>query len=167
VNGLILADELLEQAVHLVRRERRHPRQASLRRAVSTAYYALFHLLISEAILNWKHTKHRPGIARQFQHAQMRIASESIANKLTAGIPRLKSGSREHDVVQSLLAVAANFVDLYKARQTADYDLSSSIEETYALHHVYLSVDAFKNWKSIRDEQAAQDYLLALLFKDR
>ncbi len=39
-------DDLLEQANHLARRERGRPRQASLRRAVSSAYYALFHLLI-------------------------------------------------------------------------------------------------------------------------
>jgi hypothetical protein len=44
-----LATDLLEQARHLLRRERRRPRQASLRRAISAAYYALFHLLIEEA----------------------------------------------------------------------------------------------------------------------
>ena len=35
-------DELLEQAHHLANRERKRPRQASLRRAVSSAYYARF-----------------------------------------------------------------------------------------------------------------------------
>lgn len=43
-----LPEDLLEQAGHLARRERKRPRQASLRRAVSAAYYALFHLLTSE-----------------------------------------------------------------------------------------------------------------------
>jgi len=52
-------DHLLEQAHHLAKRERNRPRQASLRRAVSTAYYALFHLLISEAASNWKRVEHR------------------------------------------------------------------------------------------------------------
>jgi uncharacterized protein (UPF0332 family) len=46
------ADDLLQQAYHLARKERLNPRQASLRRAVSTAYYALFHLLIDEATAN-------------------------------------------------------------------------------------------------------------------
>jgi uncharacterized protein (UPF0332 family) len=49
-----LAEHLLEQAQHLANREKKRPRQASLRRAVSTAYYALFHLLIHEATRNWK-----------------------------------------------------------------------------------------------------------------
>jgi len=50
---MAFADDLLEQAYHLARRERKNPTQASLRRAVSTAYYALFHLLIDEAVGNW------------------------------------------------------------------------------------------------------------------
>lgn len=47
-------DDLLHQADHLARWDRRRPKQASLRRAVSTAYYALFHLLISTAVKHWK-----------------------------------------------------------------------------------------------------------------
>ena len=49
-----LAEDLLEQANHLARREKGKPKQASLRRAVSTAYYAAFHLLVAEAVGNWK-----------------------------------------------------------------------------------------------------------------
>ena len=50
---MAFADDLLEQAYHLANRESGDPKQASLRRAVSTAYYALFHLLIDEAVGNW------------------------------------------------------------------------------------------------------------------
>lgn len=39
------ADDLLELARHLANLDAGSARQASLRRAVSTAYYALFHLL--------------------------------------------------------------------------------------------------------------------------
>ena len=51
------ADDLLEQSYHLLNKDGENPKEASLRRAVSTAYYALFHLLIDEAVGNW-------GIAR-------------------------------------------------------------------------------------------------------
>jgi hypothetical protein len=50
VNAESLPEHLLEQAKHLARRERTRPRQASLRRAISAAYYALFHLLIRDAV---------------------------------------------------------------------------------------------------------------------
>jgi uncharacterized protein (UPF0332 family) len=36
--------DLLQQAYDLASKEETDPKQASLRRAVSTAYYALFHL---------------------------------------------------------------------------------------------------------------------------
>jgi len=67
---MAFGDDLLEQAQHLANRERKEPRQASLRRAVSTAYYALFHLLISEATLNWKRAEYRDALARVFEHGK-------------------------------------------------------------------------------------------------
>ena len=42
-------DDLLAQADLLLHLEKRRPKQASLRRAVSAAYYALFHFLIEES----------------------------------------------------------------------------------------------------------------------
>ena len=44
-----ITDDLLDQADHLAAVESGRPKQASLRRAVSAAYYALFHLLAGEA----------------------------------------------------------------------------------------------------------------------
>ena len=65
---MALADDLLEQAQHLAMRDPKRPRQASLRRAVSTAYYALFHLLIAATIVNWKNLHQRSQVARGFDH---------------------------------------------------------------------------------------------------
>src|ERR1035438_8098301 len=42
----------------------------------STAYYALFHLLIREATGNWKRDVQRARLARTFEHGRMRKASE-------------------------------------------------------------------------------------------
>src|SRR5258708_1560887 len=73
-------DHLLEQARHLAHREKTRPRQASLRRSVSTAYYALFHLLISEATFNWKRADQRPLLARFFEHGKMRTSESKESN---------------------------------------------------------------------------------------
>jgi len=67
-------DDLLRQALHLVHKEPRKPRQASLRRGVSTAYYALFHLLISEAVANWNRVSLRAALGRAFDHGIMKAA---------------------------------------------------------------------------------------------
>ncbi len=48
-----IAQDLLQQAGHLATYEE-NPTQASLRRAVLTAYYALFHLLVQDATLRWQ-----------------------------------------------------------------------------------------------------------------
>ncbi len=41
-------------------------------RAVSTAYYALFHLLIDEAVGNWSIARQRSTLARTFEHKEMK-----------------------------------------------------------------------------------------------
>lgn len=66
--AMSLAKDLLEQAKHLASRERKRPKQASLRRAVSTAYYAVFYLLIGEAVRNWSRSDQRAKLARAFEH---------------------------------------------------------------------------------------------------
>jgi hypothetical protein len=48
---MVFADDLLEQAYHLLNEDGDPPKQASPRRAVSTACYALFHLLIEDSPL--------------------------------------------------------------------------------------------------------------------
>ena len=44
-----LAADLLQQAQHLLKLDSRKPKQANLRRSISTAYYSLFSLLVDEA----------------------------------------------------------------------------------------------------------------------
>ena len=55
-------NDLLEQAIDLIHYKPSDPNQAALRRAVSTAYYALFHLLISETTLNWSRDSSRDSL---------------------------------------------------------------------------------------------------------
>jgi uncharacterized protein (UPF0332 family) len=111
-------DQLLEQAQHLANRERTKPRQASLRRAVSTAYYALFHLLTTEAAKNWKQLDQRHALARSFEHGRMKSASERIGKPQT--IP--PSSPEDH-----LRLVATTFVRAQQQRHTADYDNSNAL----------------------------------------
>lgn len=66
------AEDLLDVARSLADMDEEGPRQASLRRAVSTAYYALFHLLISEATSNWNRAEPRAALGRIFEHGKMK-----------------------------------------------------------------------------------------------
>jgi len=94
-----LPEGLLEQAQHLARREPKRPRQASLRRAISTAYYALFHLLISEAILSWKRVEDRDDLARMFEHTNMKTACANKRDELNGEFKKIKkTASAAHEL---------------------------------------------------------------------
>src|SRR5271168_1473176 len=78
---MALSRDLLTEAYHLAHRGGKNPKQASLRRAVSTAYYALFHLLIHDFVANWKARAQRDKLARLFEHGRMKNASKNISEK--------------------------------------------------------------------------------------
>ena len=99
---MAFADDLLEQAHHLARREKKKPKQASLRRALSTAYYALFHLLIAATAANWKRSDQRADLARAFSHRKMKSASQKAARSSFQG--------SSPTVVADLKSVAKAFV---------------------------------------------------------
>ena len=142
-------DDLLQQAVALVHTA--PPTQASLRRAVSTAYYAVFHLLIAEAVANWSNAALRPQLGRAYDHGTMRQASVQTANK---GDPIAVAGLR---------LVARTFDELYGQRHFADYNLTKDLTPTEALSQVTSAATVFKTWPSIGSVQIAQEYLVSLV----
>jgi hypothetical protein len=68
------ADELLALARRLSTTRTAILQQASFRRAISTAYYALFHLLVGEATSNWSREDDRHLMGRLFGHGKMKAA---------------------------------------------------------------------------------------------
>ena len=155
-------DELLEQAQHLANRERKQPRQASLRRAISSAYYALFHLLIAEAVSKWKITTQRPQLSRIFEHARMNGASERLLN-----VKVFPFTGQDPEVVGHLKKIATTFSQLYEQRQTADYDIATQWSRTEVLALIDSVAEAFRSMKAIRDQPIMNDYLLSLFLKER
>lgn len=156
-----LDSDLLKQARLLATKDRARPKQASLRRAVSTAYYALFHLLVREAterlLRGTALSEYRPGLARSFQHRAMKAASSAIAAGGTL------KGFGTLQIPADLLIVAESFVTLQEERHRADYDLGSQFTRTEALTLVSQAEYAFDRWRSVRKQAAADIYLAALL----
>jgi len=146
---LALPQDLLEQAGHLAKREPKRPRQASLRRAVSAAYYALFHLLVLEGIRHWRIGRQRAKLARSFDHGAM------------------KQVCSRKDFDPRLQEVADAFVQLQQARHSADYDYSKVLTRVQAMASVETARNAFKKWAKIRNQPFADDFVLALFTKDR
>jgi hypothetical protein len=155
-------DDLLQQALDLVHRNPTAPTQADLRRAVSTAYYALFHLLISETIVNWNRPSSRNALGRMFEHSIMKKVSGRISDST-----RFPFTGEDPFVVQNLKIVARAFVQLQDTRQIADYDNTTFWTPTEALTEVATAAKAFSTWKLIRNENIAQEYLVSLLIRPR
>lgn len=155
--------DLLEQARHLARREPRRPTQVSLRRAVSAAYYALFHLLTSEASGIFVRDYALLGlINRTFDHAEMskvslNFAQGKLPSKLNGIVP----------IPTQLRDVAKTFVDLQQARHDADYNLGRTFLRHDVLNYVSLVEQAFRDWNAVRDHDIAGLYLGCFSLWDR
>jgi hypothetical protein len=117
-----LADELLELAQDLADLHPGNPRQANLRRAMSTAYYALFHLLISETTRNWARVEMRAQLGRVFEHGKMKSASEIKVSELNAYFKGNPPDSPERAVAYHLSNVGNAFIQAPQRRNEADYN---------------------------------------------
>jgi hypothetical protein len=164
---MAFADDLLEQAEHLARREPKRPRQASLRRAVSTAYYALFHLLISETIRNWRRPAERNTLARMFEHGFMSKACDKKYRELEDYFKTNPPAGSELTIAKHVHLIAETFTVLQQLRHDADYDGSVKWTRTSTLAGVEAVEKAFQSWQAIREQPAAQDFLVTLLLKKR
>jgi hypothetical protein len=129
---------------------------------VSAAYYALFHLLVSEAIVNWKQVSLRTSLGRGFDHSTMKAAAKRVQD------PREFPYAGEPDeVVHRLRSVAKTFAQLQEKRHLADYDNGTLWTRTESVNQVQAAVRAFALWKSIREEDIAQAFLVALMVRKR
>ena len=170
-----LSSDLLAQAQSLVGREPRRPKQASLRRAVSAAYYSLFHLLAEDAARvmfgGSDAAELRAVIRRAFQHSTMKKAAIGF------GAGNLAEPWKSLLVTPSpqLRLVASTFVDLQQGRHQADYDLGRPVIRTEAADLIERVEAATAAWNVIRKAVPrsnsysfeARVFLAALLVHDQ
>jgi len=156
-------EDLLELALDLADLHPESPHQASLRRAVSTAYYALFHLLISEATANWARPELRSVLGRCFDHGPMKTASETKVSQINTALKDNSSESPEKTVALHLRTVANAFIQAQQRRNDADYNTAKEWTPVEVYTQIASVNEAFRAWKIIRDEPVAQAYLVSLL----
>jgi hypothetical protein len=151
-------NDLLQQAKELASIDPQRPKQVNLRRAVSSAYYAIFHLLIEElASLYVSDSILSARIRRSCDHGKMKDASEKIVKGM---FPRLLGFSQSpNPAPPELIQVAKAFVDLQTARHEADYDLSRNLLRREVNAQIQKADDAFESWQKIRGEDKAKLYL--------
>ncbi len=166
-----LSSDLLAQARRLARNEPKKPKQASLRRSVSTAYYALFHFLIEEA------TKMMIGAAnrrkalrelagRSFGHGEMREACREFAKPPSSQPKRLfQPFAPRYHANAEVKTIANHFINLQELRHTADYDRTYDFTRLEALNSATQAEEAMQAWRLLKraDEELAMLFVVALM----
>lgn len=95
-----LADELLEDAHFLAAKGIADQRQTLMRRSISTAYYAAFHLFIEDFVEHWEFPDQRARLGRMFGHSRMSTGFTPKDKKKSYA--RRTSAARRHHSVLSV-----------------------------------------------------------------
>lgn len=145
------------------------PSDAQIRRAISTAYYALFHLLLRAGAQRFmgQGTEARPGYAliyRGFTHSR----AKSVCAQLQKGRlnDTLQRQLGRQTISQDMQDFAAGVVALQELREAADYDPQAAFHHSDAIGAVeaaHLALVAFERTSS--EEQT--DVLALMLVSSR
>jgi hypothetical protein len=121
-----------------------------MRRSISTAYYAAFHLFIEDFVEHWEFADQRARLGRMFGHGKM----------CTGFTPKNKGSPTP--VEQALQNVITAFSQLQKDRERADYDGGWRLVETDVRDAIRLAEDVFAEWRKIKHEDIARHHLLSM-----
>jgi hypothetical protein len=162
-----LAEDLLSQAPHLVALDPKRPKQASLRRAISTSYYAVFHLLTANAALRFipkRPVGLIPRVERAFSHSEMKQACFAFNRRPLVDPLRTLLDKSLSDELRS---IAVAFIDLQEERHKADYDTGAVFSRPATLAILARADAVFANWRAIESTDEATVFLAALAFAAR
>lgn len=163
-----LAEDLLAHARFLADLNAGSTTQASIRRSISAAYYAVFHLLAAEVAAQVSPefpTGLRERTQRALLHTQMRKVARAFSQAAGRRAKDMPDDIELPDPVSNKLAsIAAGFEELQDARHTADYDVLVRFESTDALTLVQRAENIFLDWKTERNSRNAPVFLAAMIF---
>lgn len=160
-------DQLLSQARHLAEMDSGRPVQANLRRAISAAYYAMFHFVIDRALSFFIGTGAVQGsddlrnlMARAFEHADIKGAARAFASGNPPDL--IKRALAGQPIPTELQEFTQTFVELQERRHQADYDLSSRFIRDNVLTNIQRVEEAIVNWEQIDRDHATGVFLLCV-----
>lgn len=156
-------EELLQFAQEMASLRSDEAHQPSLRRSLSTAYYALFHQLICDATANCADPQFRATLSRVFDHGPMKQASDKKLSELNDFFGQRPPEGPERTINYHLYNVAETFSQAQHNRNEADYNLLREWQPTQVSLLLEGIADAFKSWIIVRHEPVARDYLISML----
>lgn len=166
-----LPEDLLEQAKDLAGFEAKKPKQASLRRAVSASYYALFHLLVracAQVLASGGSQLLRGRLSRVLDHTEMADACKRFSVWVTNQPPSLYQAFFPQGPSTNLRKVSSSFIELQQQRHDADYDLTRSFLRSQVLEVIDRAEESFELFNSLQNDcEERKVFLLALVFHRR
>lgn len=136
--------------------------QIDLRRAVSAAYYAVFHLLTITAAENWVAPADRVRFAGLFEHGKMKKAMDGLDNRVARRLGAAPS-AKDAAVGDDLKHIAKEFAALQDVRHIADYDNSEVWSYTEVESVIVRARDLYLKWEVLAKSSLATAYLLDML----
>jgi len=145
------------------------PRNADLRRAVSAAYYALYHhvvgLAVNHAIPDGKPAE-QAELSRLFTHAAVKTVCEQITSARPPPASRANLlGPLKTNV--ALRDAALAFVPLQQARHDADYNHQAAFSRAGVLTLVDSARDAIKKLDLVTGTRDGQTFLALIMLEAR
>ena len=160
---------LLRTADTLVPSGRGRPAQANLRRAISTAYYAVF-CALGDQLVKPYHQELRHSIRRLLSHsAGLSVLGQLTSFDSSAGVARLRWHPGQPICDRDLLDFAKSFRILLDAREAADYDhrsIPTKRDARKALDTARLAIDQLNRAARNSPEQV-QAVCVAMIASDR
>lgn len=163
------SDHLLAQASRLASREAGAPRQVDLRRAISAAYYAVFHKVLTAAADEIVGVGRRSSALyeltyRSIDHGRLRkLCEDAQKMRLPPKIARYVTSGQFSSEMQTF---AAGLVELHQHRHSADYDPTVRVtmsDAKLAIETARSGITRFN--RASADERRA--FLFLLLFEPR
>lgn len=160
---------LLRTAETLVPSGRGRPAQANLRRAISTAYYAVFCALGDQVVKPYSQDL-KPSIRRLLSHsAGLAVFGQLTSFDSRAGVARLRWHPGQPICDRDLLDFAKSFSILLDAREAADYNhrsIPTKRDAQNALDIARVAIDQLDRAARNSPEQV-QAVCVAMIASDR
>lgn len=168
-------NDLLEQADVFAKADGLgKPRQANLRRAVSAAYYALFHAINDGAVRTLLGSKDANGLlgarlSRVIEHRSVLIAAKWFASDIVSMPPSIGAAreSPKGPIDANLRRTCEAVISLQDERHRADYDLWKPFVRNDVLAKVEQSRRAVDSLEQLDSTPDTRLFFLGCLFGER
>lgn len=167
--AILNPDHLFEQAEKLIASQAGRPRQVDIRRAISAAYYAIFHAIITAAADHFVGVTNRDEsryglIYRSVDHRWLKklceeVQKPTLSTKLRRYVPTGGFGT-------NITAFAAAAEELQEKRHSADYDVMIRVNRSDAVFAISTARAALNRFSNAGQSERVA-FLSLLLFQPR